>query len=110
MSFFINPANNQSNIGATNIGFSKAMKAGYFVVNPANIKPYSFYDDLKKGENFYKDALNIVSNQKTSSSINRKKVKWNKIAGIAFFILTGTMVYKNRNLIVNFLKKISTKK
>lgn len=106
MSFLINSTNNQSNIGATNIGFSKAMKAGYFVVNPANIKPYSFYDDLKKGENFYKDALKSVNEGTLSTKKNKRTKVFKKVLGCVLVVALSVLAYKKWPVIVNFIKNI----
>jgi len=102
----VNPPQTQSNISASNIGQSKTLKAGHFVITPPEILPYSFYDDLKKSENYYKEALNIIANKKTPNKSNTVKAKWKKIISIAVVITTSIFAYKNWASIVNFIKNI----
>lgn len=105
----MNTAQAQNQIGAYSINSTNDFKVGRFVVNPPEIIPYSFYDDLKKGDGFFKDALKIVA---TNDYVNTTSTKKNKTSFIkkAIFgclaIATGILIYKKWYIIVNFIKNL----
>ena len=84
---------------------SSQLKAGRFVVNPQTIRPYSFYDELKKGDNYYSEALQVVASKKLPSD----KTKSNKKTFKKFLTATLTAglavwAFVKRKNIVNFFK------
>ncbi len=104
----ITMAQHQQPIGAYTLDNQSSFKAGNFIVNPPNIQPYSFYDDLKKGDGFFKDALKIVATDKfvdTKATPTKKSSKFKKILGAVTIIALGVLTYKKWNVIVDFLRK-----
>ena len=101
----------QQPVGAYSINDSDVFKVGRFVVNPPEIIPYSFYDDLKKGDGFFKDAIKIVA---TNEYVNTKEPKKNKssffkkaMIGI-LTVASGVLIYKNWEKIINFLRTLKS--
>lgn len=98
----------QQPIGAYTIGgFGQNPRPGHFVVNPPVITPYSFYDDLKKGDNYYKELLNIrTSGTKQQAKSSDKKSVFKKILGWGIVIGGAILAYKNRSVIENYFKNL----
>lgn len=96
-------------IAASNItNQGKPIKAGYFVVNPPSIRPYSFYDDLKKGDNYFDELVASTTHHKMHA--DKTKTKKKGIAGKLMFwavaITAGILAYKKRINIADFFKKL----
>ena len=86
---------------------SNQLKAGRFVVNPQNIKPYSFYDELKKGDNYFNEALQVVASKKIPSDktkSNRKTFK--KFLTAVLGIGVAVLAFVKRKDIINFFKNL----
>ena len=99
----------QQPVGAYTIGGNSGqnLKPGHFVVNPPVITPYSFYDDLKKGDNYYKELLNIrTSGTKQQAKSSDKKSVFKKILGWGIVIGGAILAYKNRSVIENYFKNL----
>jgi len=109
MSAPINSVQPQQPIGAYTLNGTNVYKVGQFVVNPPEIIPYSFYEDLKKGDGFFKDALKIVTSkdfENTKYTTKKKTSTIKKLLGIAATIATGILIYKKRNSIISFFKNL----
>ena len=98
----------QQPIGAYTIGGSgQNLRPGHFVINPPVITPYSFYDDLKKGDNYYKEILKTFSsNEHHHAETVHKRNVFKKILGWGIVIGTGILAYKNRQVIENYFKNL----
>ena len=109
MSVGMNAAQSQQQIGAYSVNGANDFKVGRFVVNPPEIIPYSFYDDLKKGDGFFKDALKIVATKDYVNTKTPQKSKSSFFKKALVTVLTvgaGVLIYKNWGVFVNFLKNL----
>ena len=103
--------NVQQPIAASNISPYQniPVNAGYFVVNPPTIKPYSFYEEkLKKGDNYYDKAIITLASKKVPQNTLQKTKKKNlikKIISLAVLVCAGIVAYKKRGAILEFFKK-----
>lgn len=87
-------------------GGSGALKAGHFVVNPYTIRPYSFYDELKKSDNYFNEALQVVASKKLLPNKTKKKTSvFKKILTGVLIVGAGILAYAKRSSIRNFFKK-----
>lgn len=87
-------------------GGSGALKAGHFVVNPHTIRPYSFYDELKKGDNYFNEALQVVASKKLPPDKTKKKPSvFKKILTVVLTAGAAVWAFVKRKDIVNFFKK-----
>lgn len=87
-------------------GASGALKAGHFVVNPHTIRPYSFYDELKKGDNYFNEALQVVASKKLPSDKTKSgKKTFKKFLTAALMAGVAVWAFVKRKDIVNFFKK-----
>lgn len=85
---------------------SGKFQAGHFVVNPQTIRPYSFYDELKKGDNFFNEALQIVaSNKLPSDKAVKHKKPLKKVVKYVLAVGLAVLAFVKRKEIFNFLKK-----
>lgn len=87
-------------------GGSGALKAGHFVVNPHTIRPYSFYDELKKGDNYFNEALQVVASKKLPPDKTKSgKKTFKKFLAAALTAGAAVWAFVKRKDIVNFFKK-----
>lgn len=86
---------------------SSQLKAGRFVVNPQNIKPYSFYDELKKGDNYFNEALQVVASKKLPSDKTKNNKKtFKKFLTAALTAGLAVWAFAKRKDIVKFFKNL----
>lgn len=85
---------------------AQQVKAGHFVVNPPSIRPYSFYEDLKKGDNYFNEVMTVFASKKMPP--DKTKTKKKNIAGKLIFWTTALtaciIAYKKRDNIAALLK------
>ena len=99
----------QQPVGAYTIGgnFGQNLRPGHYVVNPPVITPYSFYDDLKKGDNYYNELLQVFSSKEHHhAEAAHKKSVFKKILGWGIVIGGAILAYKNRSVIENYFKNL----
>lgn len=95
-------------IGAFGLGSGKELKAGYFVVNPPVIRPYTFYDKIKVDPDFYNELIN----PKSKAFYHQKTVQKNRLKGIlkaAAFTGGVVLAITFRKNILKFLSDTFTK-
>ncbi len=99
----------QQPVGAYTIGESpyQSLRPGHFVVNPPVITPYSFYDELKKGDNYYKELLKVYASKENHlGKTTNKTGVLKKVLGWGLLVISGLLAYKNRTAIANFFKNL----
>ena len=86
---------------------SNQLKAGRFVVNPQTIKPYSFYDELQKGDNYFNEALQVVASKKLPSDRTKSNKKtFKNFLTVALTAGFAVWAFAKRKDIVKFFKNL----
>ncbi len=77
--------------------------AGYkFVVQPPVIRPYSFYDELKLGEDRYLEYLSTTKTVSPELKSSKRRSFFKGLLKTAAAVSAGILIYKNRSGLKNF--------
>lgn len=86
---------------------SAKFKAGHFVVCPQTIRPYSFYDELKKGDNYFNEILQVFASKKLPSDKTVKpKRSFKKVLTYALTAGLAVLAFVKRKEIFDFFKNL----
>ena len=97
-----NHNNNNLPIGANKLYANKQVKAGHIVLNPPEIKPYTFYDKIKVDHKFYKELVDPHSKAFFDTK-NQTKNKLKSAIKFSVILLGATLGFIYRKNIQKFL-------
>ncbi len=102
----INSTISQQPVGAYTLNGSNKYEPGNFVVNPpSKFYKYSVYDELKLGEDKFKEIMGNLQNKTAEKNVKRDKRKalLSKIVNWGIVIGGGILLFKYRTPVKNFL-------
>ena len=73
-----------------------------FVVYPQDIKPYSFYNELKLCDDTYYKFLTTTTKVSPELKQSKRRTTLQKLVKTALWIGAGVLAYKNRGVLKNF--------